>query len=244
MKQFKAFVRKNIVMTNIIIALLGVICIGAVLFVENEKIEDLLIGIGGSFLSSGIIVFITTLFMDNTENDINLSYWGIEAIYNTRAEMNTSCDKYSKHAKRIDVIAFGLKSWRDTKNKEIEKLLRNGCKIRILTMDPDCENLRQRERDEAVGEGGISYSIKQLVSWATKLNQKEYEGSIEIRFYDAHPLNFLFLMNNRLFTGPYEYGKGSQQTISYEFNTTGEGYRYYSEYFNDLWNDQEFAKKD
>ena len=156
--------------------------------------------------------------------------------------MNISCEKYTKKAKTIDVIAFGLRSWRDSKNKEIESLLRNGCQIRILTMDPNGANLKQRELDEKQEIGSIALTIIQLQDWANKLNSRGYKGKIQIKYYDAQPLDFMFLMSNRLFIGPYEYGKGSQQTISYEFNTTGEAYKYYTEYFNDLWNDDEFVK--
>ena len=41
---------------------------------------------------------------------------------------------------------------------------------------------------------------------------------------------------NNLYIGPYLYGKESQQTISYRFNSDGDGYKYYTEYFNMLWN--------
>ena len=99
-----------------------------------------------------------------------------------------------KKAKRIDVIAFGLRSWRDSQSRAIEKLLKSGCEIRILTMNPNCENLRQRERDELQEAGSISHTIKQLADWAKKLNARSYPGKIEIRYYDAQPLNFMFLI--------------------------------------------------
>lgn len=242
MNNIKRFVRKNITLVNIIIVMLGILAIFISVYLPNANTQNICMGIGTSFFASGIVVLITTLLTDNTEEEDRLSDWGIEAIYSTRGEMNISCDKYMRKAKRIDIIAFGLRSWRDSQAKTIEKLLKNGCQIRILTMNPDCNNLQQREKDEQQEIGSIKYSIEQLISWAKVLNSRNYAGSIEIKCYDAQPLNFMFLMDNRLFIGPYEYGKGSQQTISYEFNTSGRTYGYYTDYFQSLWNDTNFSK--
>ena len=243
MKWFKKVLRQNLVAVNIIILLLGVILVFLSVHLPTPNKQTICMGIGTSLFSSGLIVLITSLFVDDTSDSVQiLKQWGVEAIYKTRGEMNISCGKYSKNAKRMDIIAFGLKSWRDSQNREIESLLQNGCKIRILTMDPSAENLKQRELDEKQEVGSISHTIMQLKDWAEKLNSQGYKGNIQIKYYDAQPLDFMFLMDNRLFWGPYEYGKGSQQTISYEFNTTGEGYKYYSGYFNDLWTDETFAK--
>lgn len=243
MKWLKRVLRQNLVTVNIIIMLLGVVLIIASVNNPKPNVQSIMMGIGTSLLSSGIIVFITSLFIDDSSERIqNLNQWGIEAIYKTRGEMNISCGNYMRKAKKIDIIAFGLRSWRDSESKAIEGLLRKGCEIRILTMNPESQNLKQREHDEKQEIGSIAHTIIQLEEWAEKLNSKSRKGKIRIKYYDAQPLNFMFLMNNRLFLGPYEYGKGSQQTISYEFSNSGEGYRYYSEYFNNLWNDPNFSK--
>lgn len=242
MKIFKRFIRKNKTLVNIIIVLIGIIAIICSVQLEAENRKNVCMGIGTSLFASGIVVLLTSILMDDMEEQDKLFDWGIEAIYSTRAEMNVSCDKYLKRAKKIDIIAFGLRSWRDSQAKLIERLLKNGCQIRILTMDPNCENLKQREKDEKQEIGSIKHTIDQLSQWAEKLNSRGYKGRIMIRCYNAQPLNFMFLMDNRLFIGPYEYGKGSQQTISYEFNTSGEAYKYYTEYFLNLWGDSDFAK--
>lgn len=245
MKRFKSILRQNIVMVNIIIMLIGIICIIASVYLPTENKQTIAMGLGTSFLSSGVIVFITSLFIDDSNERVqNLNQWGIEAIYRTRGEMNKSCGNYMKNARKIDIIGFGLRSWRDTKTKDVEALLRKGCEIRILTMHPDSSNLKQRELDEKQEIGSIALTITQLQEWADKLNAKSRKGHIVIKYYDAQPLDFVFLMNNRLFIGPYEYGKGSQQTISYEFNSSGDAHKYYIEYFNSLWNNSDFAKSE
>lgn len=244
MDKIKFHIRKNKTLTNFIIALIGIIVIIVGGNLKSKNMQNISMGIGTSFLASAIIVLITSaLVEDDSESEIRLKKWGIEAIYSTRSEMNISCDHYLQNAKTIDVIAFGLRSWRDSQAKLIKKLLKEGCMIRILTMDPDCENLKQREKDELQEEGSIGFTIRQLTNWAEKLNKKGYTGKITIKYYNAQPLNFMFLMDNRLFCGPYEYGKGSQQTISYEFSKNGDAYSYYSDYFDSLWENQAFCSE-
>ena len=166
--------------------------------------------------------------------------WGLAKVYATRGEMNGSSGKYIKTAKSIKIIAFGMKSWRDAKSNDVKALLQRGGSIKIITMDPDCPNLKARERDEH--DNTIGNSIRDLVKWAERLNSESASGKIEIRMHDHLPLDFLFLMNNRLFTGPYEYGKSSQQTVSFEYEITGDAYEYYEEFFDRLWENPEFCK--
>lgn len=244
MENIKYHIRKNKTLVNLIISLIGAAAIGFSGNIGNANWENICLGIGTSFLSSGIIVLITTFLLDEeNENERILKEWGIEAAYSTRGEMNISCDHYLRNANSIDIIAFGLRSLRDSQSDTIRKMLANGGKIRIITMKPDCENLIQREKDELQEVGSISHTIRQLSEWAEALNKEGYKGKIEIRYYDSQPLEFMFLMDNRLFNGPYEYGKGSQQTISFEYSNRGRAYKYYSDYFNGLWNDENFCSE-
>ena len=236
MKKLKKYVRNNTTLAEIIIFLvgLGIICVGKYLD------SNIIISIGTSIMASAIIVFMTDVMLGSDESE-SIKHWGLEEVYVTRGEMNSSCDIYLQKAKSINIIAFGLKSLRDTQQKQIEKILRNGGNIRIITMRPGCSNLQERERDEQLPENGISFSIEQLISWAEKLNSRPYRGKIEIRYHERQPLDFMFMLDNRLFTGPYEYGKDSQQSVSYEYSSTGTAYEYYKNYFNALWSDNEFC---
>ena len=238
MKNIKKYIRSNSTLAEGIILLVGIILALCGTYLWSNAIVS---AIGASIIASAIVVFMTDVFIgDNTHESVNK--WGLEAIYTTRGEMNSSCDIYLKRAKYISIIAFGLRSLRDTQQRQIERILKRGGSIRIITMDPRCNNLREREIDERQSEDSISYSIEQLIDWGRTLNSRKYKGRIEIRFHNRQPLDFLFLMDNRLFTGPYEYGKNSQQTISFEYSHTGSAYEYYKNYFNELWNDKEFCK--
>lgn len=237
MEGFKKYLRTNRTMAEIIIFLTGAVMI----FVGSRYSRVVVSNVGTSILASAIMVFMTDVLIGNNE-PTDSSSWGLEKIYATRGEMNGSCDKYLKKARHIDTIAFGMKSWRSTQQKAIERILKKGGTIRVITMKPGCQNLIQRERDELEPDKNISYSIEQMIEWAKKMNAKRYDGKIYIRYHDHQPQEFVFLMDNRLFAGPYIYGKSSQQTISYEYNTTGGAYEYYKDYFNDLWDNAEFCE--
>jgi len=235
-KAFRQYIRKNSTLVEIIISLFG---IGMIVLGRNCCV--VIADIGISILASAIIVFLTDLLSGNNDQQ-DARKWGLEGVYRTRGEMNASCDYYLKKTKSIDIIAFGLRSWRDSQEKAVERILRKGGTIRIITMKPGCESLNQREVDENQTRGQMSKDINDLIEWAQRLNGKSNKGKIEIRMHDHQPQNFLFLMNNRLFTGPYLFRKQSQQTVSFEYNNFGTAYEYYSDYFNELWNNKEFCE--
>lgn len=241
MNSFKKYLRTKKTGVEIIILLIGLIFIFAGAYIANGYMKQAVSGIGISVFASAIVVFLTDAFMGGDELE-KVKQWGFEGVYSTRGEMNSSCDLYLQKAKYVNVIAFGLKSLRDTQHKAIERILRNGGTVRIITMRPGCPNLVEREKDELQVEGSISDSVKRLIDWAKQMNSRKYKGKIEIRYHEKQPLDFLFMMDNRLFTGPYEYGKSSQQTISFEYSTAGAAYEYYKAYFFDLWNNEEFCK--
>ena len=236
MKALRKYIRKNATLVEIIIALVGL-----ALIIVDQTTRGILADIGVSVLASAIIVFLTDVLM-GTGDQGEARKWGLEGVYRTRGEMNKSCDYYLKKAKSIDIIAFGLRSWRDSQEKAIENILRSGGMIRIITMKPGCENLAQREADEDQIPGQMSNDIESLIAWAKRLNSRKYKGKIAIRYHTHQPQNFLFLMNNRLFTGPYLFHKQSHQTLSFEYNNFGTAYEYYSDYFNELWNNPEFCE--
>lgn len=233
MKNIKKHIRNNSTLAEALIFAAGVL-----LAVFGKTV---LREIGISMIASAIVVFMTDVFTDQDDLE-SVRQWGLEAVYRTRGEMNGSSDMYFEKAKSVDIIAFGLKSWRDSQQDQIERLLANGGKVRIITMKPGCCAIKARERDEHAGDNSMSHSIEQLIEWAKNENEKGFKGKIEIRYHDHLPLDFMHMMDNRLYTGPYEYGKDSQQTISFEYNNTGTAYEYYKNYFNKLWEDSGFCE--
>lgn len=220
--------------------LLSFVLIATSLLYTNEYTDwkNIQISVACSILASNIIMFLTSEYMLRSQRRAEIiDCWGVEAIYKTRAEMNNSTNTSLSQCKStVEIIAFGLKSFREAKSDEIEKILSNGVKIKILTINPESNILGFVDKREDLIFGATKKSIESLIEWITQLKNKSDKYNIEIRFYDDLPLDFYFKIDDRVYIGPYLKGLSSQQTISYEFSQ-GEGYLYWSNYFSKIWED-------
>lgn len=169
--------------------------------------------------------------------------WGLQQIFRLRADKNGEADtQLLPQAKELDGIAFGLKTFRSAHTEDIEQLLLRGGRIRLLAMHPDSPFVKQREREENEVEGQIAKSIVDLVEWAKTLKERT-GGDISIRYYRSMTLDFYWRLDDVLYVGPYLYGRASQATLTYKYKKGGMGYREYSRYFEDLWNDMSLTEQ-
>ena len=171
-----------------------------------------------------------------------IEQWGVSGIYMTRAEMNNSSNnKLDSAKKNIDIIALGMRAYRDAKGEVIKSKLDSNVQLRILTMNPDNELLKVKEKEENVSEGSIKKDIEELINWGKSL--KKEGNNITIKIYDAYPLDSYLRIDNTIYVGPQWYKTTSQQTMAYEFTEGGKGYICYTNYFNKLWDDDNLSKK-
>lgn len=236
----------NLELLNLACLFLGVLLTLAALLINNDDIKTILISIGTSIISSSIVVYLSSHYLvKESKVQEMMNTWKLHKIYSTRAEMNRSTNICLRDCNtQIDIIAFGLKGFRQTQSYLIEGKIRNGVRLRILTIEPQSQFLSQREIDEGEVQGQIRNTIIQLTAWVNNLKSLAPDpNNVELKYYDTLPLDFYFRVDNNLFLGPYMYGKSSQQTISYEFEYGGLGFQYWSTYFEDIWSNQNFAKK-
>lgn len=200
---------------------------------------------GGRYnrLKKKLSMYISNDFLENLleYNTINEANWGLKNIYFSRSEAHADYRKEGFAKNSCDIIAFGLKNFRQNVTKMVEKSAKKGLRIRILTLQPDSLYVKQREIEENM-IGGIKNSIIELLGWAEKLkaslpDDMEKEDVIQIKLYDSLPLNFYCKMDNKLYIGPYLAGKESRDLITYEFER-GEVWNFYSSYFESLWNNE------
>lgn len=200
------------------------------------------LSIGCSLIASAMVILLNTFLVD-AKVDRSIDKWGLEKVYDTRAEKNKDSDpKLNLLKYRLDGIAFGLKTFRTGHRRDVEDALRRGVTVRLLTMNPNSKFVSQREKEENEPSGQIKNAIKQLVEWANTLNEKSYSGKIYVKGYDCMTLDFYWRMDGEIYIGPYWYGYPSQQTITYKFKEGGKGFEVYSKYFNDLWSDKSLTK--
>lgn len=201
---------------------------------KADRVFATLNGLGVSLLLSGLLGFmirVITYYKDAKYQVCDV--WGIKNIYETRAIANLTINACQERAReRVDIIAFGLSSWRNAKERLIDSMLAQGVEIRIITMDPDSTILEMRDKAENKTIGSTKDSIITLKKF---FDQTEMRRKVKIKYHKELPLDFYFRVDDHVFVGPYLFGSESQQTITYEFEKGGEGYRYYTEYFEKLW---------
>lgn len=169
--------------------------------------------------------------------------WRLTRIFKTRAEKNAESDiLLERHnIKRLDGIAFGLRSFRSNRKKDILCCLNNGMNVRFLVMNPRGRFIRQRECEEHTHAGTISKSIEDLEKWVAELNAESIDGKIAMKYYDCMTMDFYWRIDDVLYVGPYWVASESQATITYKFEAGGQGFKRYVEYFETLWNNCEFC---
>lgn len=180
-------------------------------------------------------------FEENFKQKMELiENWGLEKIFRTRAEKNSESDPKLEKCKvrQLDGIAFGLSSFRSNREKDVLSSMKKGMNVRLSTMNPDSEFVKQREIEEKVQSGSIANSIRNLVEWANRLNAQSTKGKIQIKYYNAMTLDFYWRMDDELYIGPYLYNIISQQTLTYKFVNGGRGFDIYTNYFETLWKNE------
>lgn len=250
--RYKINKRLETINTGLVNAITGLTGLAAVLaaFIirpihPGSEWVNILVSIGCSLIAASLVSWLSSRYIVRTNRvkDI-VNKWGLEAIFKTRQKMNSSCDAVlSTMEKRLDIIAWGLKSFRDSQDHLIKQKVKKGLKIRIITPDPDSEYVLQREKAEQEVEGQIRQTIINLGLWVDELKSLSPDSNnVQIKFYRHLPEDFYFRVDEHLFIGPYLYGISSQQTISYEFKGLSEGFAYYDSYFEKLWNDSDFGE--
>lgn len=229
--------------TKAIIVALLVLLAGFALTVFDifwfKTVSNVWISIGCSLVASALVILLNTFLVDATIYN-PLDDWKLRRIATTRAEINSECAERLRRAKyQVDIVAFGLQSFRNKQSSLIEGYLKKGVNFRILTMDPKSDFVLQREREE--DDTNIKNSIEKLVEWADKLNTKQYKGRVIVKGYSCMTLDFYWRVDNTIYVGPYWVGYDSQQTVTYAFDKGGDGFKLYSDYFEKLWNDNEIS---
>lgn len=224
----------------------GIILIGVVMCIASvwtaQPWDNILLSIGCSLIASGLVILMHDFFVERKKVSI-LDEWKIERIFSTRAEKNAESDPGLVKAKyRVDVIAFGLGSFRSKQTPKVETCLRKGVNFRIITMMPDSPYAAERDKEENKNNGTTSYSIQQLVEWADKLNSRSMRGKVIVKGYSCMTLDFYWRVDDVIYIGPYWYGVESQQTITYKYLAGGKGFTQYSEYFETLWNNTDLCR--
>lgn len=233
---------------NLVIGLLGgVLILAGILFCDfwGSKWETVIISVGASLVASAVVSYLSSIYIYKRKREKEITEtWGLYSIDESRAQMNyfigQNLENVTDH---LDIIAYGLKSFRESKRKLINEKVKHGLEIRIITVNPNYEYLSQKDVDEKKLKDSTKESIKQLCRWIVEL-QKIKGSKVKIKFCKTLPTEVYFRVDDYIYTGPYQCGRESQRTITMEYRRPGKGFDYYKDYFDTLWNDVEFCNED
>lgn len=238
----------NIIQTALLVAFIGLL--GIVLAPVIPSIPPYLVAtinsISCSLVAASALTLLTTPFLlKNQEIADMVETWGVVGIFLTRSEMNASTKvQFENTHHDLEYIAFGLKSLRDNQvAREIEQKVKKGMRVKILTMNPESPFISQREKEEGESPGSIKHQIVQLTEWMKKLYRfsRKSPEQVQLKYYDSMPQDFYCRQDDRIYVGPYQFDRQSQQSISYEFKGGSRGYAYYKAYFEQLWHNEDFC---
>lgn len=231
------FFRNRESLINSIILFLGIILVLlGIIFLKSTVISTVLISVGSSLIASSVVSFITTynMMIRIKQNEIT-EKWGLECITENRGLMNAIInDCFKKKVSQIDIIAYGLKSFRESKDSTIRNQLIKGMSMRIITVKPDSPILNQKDDDENKMPGSTESSIIDLVTWVGEINET-INANIRLKCIDKLPTELYFRVDDMVFVGPYELLRESQQTVTYQYRCNTLGGNYYQQYFEQLW---------
>ena len=237
-KDYRDLITHNAHLVNLIIFGFGLILVIISIIVKTENVcGQILLSVGTSLVASTIVVYISSKYiLQQSRIKKVIEEWGLTGIFETRQRMNEFSNiNLEKNESSMDMMAFGLKSYRHAKGALLKEKVNKGMKVRIITIDPNSKFLKEREKNEDCLEGEIRNTIIQLIEWINDINQYAGEDNkAEIKIYDSLPLDFYCRMDKALYVGPYLHGIDSQQTISYEYRYSSRGYDYYSAYFEKI----------
>lgn len=231
---------------NFVVLIVGIVVVlsGALVDVSHATWKQVLLGVGGSVIASAVVAYLTSHYLLSQNEALQLiDAWRLDGLFQTRAEANERSNELLPTTKELDVIAFGLRSFRDSQSGQMKELVKSGLRLRILTLNPNSQFVTARTKSENLGAGHLKKEIKDLIKWVADLRSfAEDPKAIEVRVYDAPNLDFYFRTDDTVFVGPYLHDKTSQQTPTYSFLRGGIGFDFWEGYFNRLWHDTSFCQ--
>lgn len=225
-------------LVNTLIFLVGLILVFiGIMFKDKleEQWSTVVISVGASIVASAVVSYITSMYLVKRKKLKEVTeIWGLRSITENRSDMNKEVSKHLKKAdKCLDILAFGLKSFRESVGDMIISRIQAGLVVRILTVNPNSKFLAYRDLVENKVEGSTANDIKQLTDWA--IMASGFGDKIELRYCDFLPTELYFRVDEHAYVGPYAIGKESQRTITMEYAEGTKGFSYYADYFNMLW---------
>jgi len=180
---------KTLSLLHWLIIAIGIILLGFAYFPYYKDPTSI------SFLQTSLVSIACSLFASTLISLLNDYYikqkkikykavdeWGIFDI-DIRSKLNISINSYLDNMnKKMDITALGMSNFIHAKGDLLEKKIKTGCKIRILTLNPDSKTVELKESFENVQKDSIKKSIADLIIWYEKIKaDPDNKGTILLK---------------------------------------------------------------
>ncbi|PZV38582.1 hypothetical protein B5V02_09505 [Mesorhizobium kowhaii] len=211
--------------------------------------KDLAGGASASLVAAGISGFVLlfhNFFIDSREKKINELYdSGMRAAFDGRSIVIKS--EYAtrlKSSSRIDVIGFGLSSFREDYGDKFTLLARS-MKVRILLLDPTFPNFDnsyadQRDLEEGNSRGTIARDVEAFIARSSEA-RASHPNNFQIRLLRCLPSVNYFRFDNELLWGPYLVANQSRNMPTFLVARGDFLFDRLSDHFEKLWNSDDLS---
>lgn len=266
--KMRKWIRKNNTIINVLLIIIGIglYVFGNIFLSKSPIYFGLVTAIGTNIITNSLLLVISLIyFKDDDEYDKIKSMYEEKGLIRIYTEKNDTYEiinrNYLVNKKIIDydiICCGGLSTLRKAEGSKIVEYVKNNhMKVRILTANPNSENLLQFKLDEEMQlsdkkqynvsalDNTMKRDIYALYDWINDVNSDLPEGDkIRIKFYNSLPSLQYHRVGENLFISSRIIGAVSKSSPTYEYVNTGsvnDCFNMYTIYFEKLWNDPNFA---
>jgi hypothetical protein len=235
-------------LVHLILVLIGFTAANSALVVELVG-KDIAGGASASLVATGITGFVLlfhNFFVDRREQLQNRLYeTGMRSAFDGRSIVIKS--EYAsrlKSSSRIDIIGFGLSSFRQDYGDQFGHLARS-MKIRILLLDPsfpspDHSYADQRDVEEGNAKGSISRDVEAFIKISSAA-RASYPDNFQVRLLKCLPSVNYFRFDNEVLWGPYLVANQSRNMPTFLVAKGAFLFDRLSDHFEKLWSSSELS---
>jgi hypothetical protein len=200
--------------------------------------------VGGSLAAAGIagyFLFAYVLLADDVSRQLDaMRAAGLTHAFEGRSVLiKPEYDlRLSRATKCVDVIGFGLRTFRQDYGKDLKQWAKHA-HIRLLLIDPTYPEEKSsiadaRDIEENEARGTIRADVLQFLRDHIEVR----DPNIEVRLYRCLPAINYFRVDDDIFWGPYLIGRQSRHMPTFIARRGGYLFDRLTEHFDRVWTDQ------
>ena len=196
--------------------------------------------------AAGVFIYLYLRQADQLTRSITIfSEGGLTDIFAGRAaRIRAEYDRRLGRFKELDVIGFGLSSFREDYKGDFERWAQNA-RVRVLLADPDFPSRNAsvaniRDREEGSPDGKIVGDIDQFLKECRAITAKY--PSFQIRLMRCIPSTNIFRIDREIFFGPYLMGRASRNSPTFICKEGGFLFSALRDHFEAIWSSNDFSR--